>query len=111
MSLMNVMHPSLRLSGLLVSRLCHDMAGPLGTAIGLVEQGDTILIDIPNRTINVQLSDAELAKRREAMESRGKDAWKPVEQRPRKVTPALKAYALLATSADKGAVRDLSKLD
>lgn len=77
----------------------------------MVEQGDTILIDIPNRSINVQLSDAELAKRREAMDAKGKDAWKPVEQRPRKVTPALKAYALLATSADKGAVRDLSKLD
>ena len=65
----------------------------------------------PSDPDSARLSDAELAKRREAMESRGKDAWKPVEQRPRKVTPALKAYALLATSADKGAVRDLSKLD
>ncbi|UDM08441.1 dihydroxy-acid dehydratase [Halomonas sp. NyZ770] len=96
-------------SGLSIGHVSPEAAA--GGAIGLVEQGDTILIDIPNRTINVQLSDAELAKRRDAMESRGKDAWKPVEQRPRKVTPALKAYALLATSADKGAVRDLSKLD
>ncbi len=96
-------------SGLSIGHVSPEAAA--GGAIGLVEQGDTILIDIPNRSINVQLSDAELAKRREAMEAKGKDAWKPVEQRPRKVTPALKAYALLATSADKGAVRDLSKLD
>lgn len=96
-------------SGLSIGHVSPEAAA--GGAIGLVEQGDTILIDIPNRTINVQLSDAELAKRREAMDAKGKDAWKPVEQRPRKVTPALKAYALLATSADKGAVRDLSKLD
>ncbi len=96
-------------SGLSIGHVSPEAAA--GGAIGLVEQGDTILIDIPNRAINVQLSDAELAKRREAMDAKGKDAWKPVEQRPRKVTPALKAYALLATSADKGAVRDLSKLD
>ncbi|MFI8750311.1 dihydroxy-acid dehydratase [Vreelandella lionensis] len=96
-------------SGLSIGHVSPEAAA--GGAIGLVEQGDTILIDIPNRSINVQLSDAELAKRREAMDAKGKDAWKPVEQRPRKVTPALKAYALLATSADKGAVRDLSKLD
>ena len=55
--------------------------------------------------------DAELAARREAMDAKGAAAWKPAEQRPRKITPALKAYALLATSADKGAVRDLGKLD
>ncbi|AVI64373.1 dihydroxy-acid dehydratase [Halomonas sp. GFAJ-1] len=96
-------------SGLSIGHVSPEAAA--GGAIGLVEQGDTILIDIPNRTINVQLSDAELTKRREAMDAKGKDAWKPVEERPRKVTPALKAYALLATSADKGAVRDLSKLD
>ncbi|MGO3667509.1 MAG: dihydroxy-acid dehydratase [Vreelandella alkaliphila] len=96
-------------SGLSIGHVSPEAAA--GGAIGLVEQGDTILIDIPNRTINVQLPDSVLAKRREAMEAKGKDAWKPVEQRPRKVTPALKAYALLATSADKGAVRDLSKLD
>ena len=96
-------------SGLSIGHVSPEAAA--GGAIGLVEQGDIILIDIPNRTINVQLDDAVLAKRREHMEANGKDAWKPVEQRTRKVTPALKAYALLATSADKGAVRDLSKLD
>ncbi|PRY66397.1 dihydroxy-acid dehydratase [Vreelandella songnenensis] len=96
-------------SGLSIGHVSPEAAA--GGAIGLVEQGDTIVIDIPNRTINVKLSDAELAARREAMDAKGKDAWKPVEVRPRKVTPALKAYALLATSADKGAVRDLSKLD
>jgi len=82
-----------------------------GGAIGLVEQGDLIKIDIPNRTINVDLSDEQLAERRTAMEAKGDKAWKPVNNRPRKVTPALKAYAKLVTSADKGAVRDLSLLN
>ena len=82
-----------------------------GGAIGLVEQGDLIKIDIPNRTINVDLSDEQLAERRAAMEEKGDKAWKPVNTRPRKVTPALKAYAKLVTSADMGAVRDLSLLD
>ncbi|BBI60672.1 dihydroxy-acid dehydratase [Vreelandella sulfidaeris] len=96
-------------SGLSIGHVSPEAAA--GGAIGLIEQGDIIRIDIPNRAINVDLSDAELAARREAMEAKGAMAWKPVEQRPRKITPALKAYALLATSADKGAVRDLSKLD
>ena len=96
-------------SGLSIGHVSPEAAA--GGAIGLVEQGDTIQIDIPNRTINVKLSDATLAERRAAMEARGADAWKPAAPRPRKVTPALKAYAMLATSADKGAVRDLSKLD
>ena len=63
------------------------------------------------RSINIDISDEELAKRREAMEAKGKDAWKPSEVRPRKVSQALKAYALLVTSADKGAVRDVSLLE
>ena len=96
-------------SGLSIGHVSPEAAA--GGAIGLVEQGDTIQIDIPNRTINVKLSDATLAERRAAMEAKGADAWKPAAPRPRKVTPALKAYAMLATSADKGAVRDLSKLD
>ena len=96
-------------SGLSIGHASPEAAA--GGAIGLVEHGDTILIDIPNRTINVQLSDSELHARREAMDARGKDAWKPSIQRNRRVSAALKAYALLATSADKGAVRDLSKLD
>lgn len=81
-----------------------------GGAIGLVQEGDTIHIDIPNRTINMQVSDAELAARREEMESRGSKAWKPVS-RERYVTPALRAYAAMTTSADTGAVRDVSQVE
>ncbi|QCK86295.1 dihydroxy-acid dehydratase [Phreatobacter aquaticus] len=76
-----------------------------GGAIGLVEEGDIIDIDIPNRTIGVRISDEELTRRRAAMEAKGKDAWKPAAPRKRKVTTALKAYAALTTSAAKGAVR------
>jgi dihydroxy-acid dehydratase len=65
----------------------------------------------PNRRINVELSVEELANRRAAMEAKGKDAWKPAQQRPRRVSAALKAYALLATSADQGAVRNLEVLE
>ncbi|MGP5061509.1 dihydroxy-acid dehydratase [Psychrobacter celer] len=81
-----------------------------GGAIGLVMEGDTIHIDIPNRTINMQVSDAELAARREEMEARGRDAWKPVS-RERYVTPALRAYAAMTTSADTGAIRDVSQVE
>ena len=81
-----------------------------GGAIGLVQEGDTIHIDIPNRTINMQVSDAELAARREEMEARGRDAWKPVS-RERHVSPALRAYAAMTTSADTGAVRDVSQVE
>ncbi|WP_288371463.1 dihydroxy-acid dehydratase [uncultured Marinobacter sp.] len=93
-------------SGLSIGHASPEAAA--GGAIGLIEEGDTILIDIPNRSINVQVSNDELQKRREARDAKG---WKPENSRPRKVSAALKAYALLATSADKGAVRDLSKLD
>ena len=75
--------------------------------IGLVRTGDMIEIDIPNRTINVGLTDAELADRRKEMEARGTNAWKP-EKRNRLVSKALQAYAKMASSADKGAVRDIS---
>jgi len=78
-----------------------------GGAIGLVRNGDRIRIDIPNRSINVLVSDDDLAKRRIEQDKLG---WKPTLPRPRKVSAALKAYAMLATSADKGAVRDLSLL-
>jgi len=80
-----------------------------GGNIGLVEEGDIIIIDIPNRTIAVDVSDGELAKRREAMNARD-NAWQPVG-RHRQVSTALKAYAALTTSAAKGAVRDLSQLE
>ncbi|MDO4250960.1 MAG: dihydroxy-acid dehydratase, partial [Moraxella sp.] len=81
-----------------------------GGAIGLVEEFDTINIDIPNRTIHLDISDEELAKRREAMNARGKNAWKPVN-RERYVSQALRAYAAMATSADTGAVRDVSQVE
>jgi dihydroxy-acid dehydratase len=81
-----------------------------GGAIGLVEEGDTIEIDIPNRTINLKISDAALAERRTKMEAKGKDAWKPV-QRERYISPALRAYAAMTTSAAFGAVRDVSQIE
>lgn len=77
--------------------------------IGLVQDGDIIEIDIPNRTINVGLTDAELAERRKEMEARGTKAWKPVS-RDRKVSKALQAYGIMASSADKGAVRDINNI-
>jgi dihydroxy-acid dehydratase len=80
-----------------------------GGNIGLVEEGDIIHIDIPNRTINVELSDEEFAHRRAKMEARGENAWKPVA-REREVSLALQAYAALTTSAAKGAVRDVEQL-
>ena len=96
-------------SGLSIGHASPEAAA--GGNIGLVEKGDIIRIDIPNRTIDVKLSDEELAERRTAMDAKGKAAWKPVEDRPRKVSAALKAYAAMVTSADKGAVRDVSLLD
>ncbi|MDG1096182.1 MAG: dihydroxy-acid dehydratase [Methylophilaceae bacterium] len=81
-----------------------------GGAIGLVEEGDTIEIDIPNRTINLKISDAALAERRTKMEAKGNNAWKPV-QRERYVSPALRAYAAMTTSAAFGAVRDVSQIE
>jgi dihydroxy-acid dehydratase len=81
-----------------------------GGAIGLVETGDTIAIDIPGRTIDLMISDAEMARRRADMEAKGEDAWKPVHPRPRKVSDALRAYAAMTTSASRGAVRDVDQL-
>jgi dihydroxy-acid dehydratase len=96
-------------SGLSIGHASPEAAA--GGNIALVQDGDRILIDIPNRSINVDLSAEELANRRAAMEAKGKDAWKPAQPRQRQVTAALKAYALLATSADQGAVRNLELLD
>ena len=93
-------------SGLSIGHVSPEAAA--GGAIGLLENGDKIKIDIPNRTINVLLSDEELAARRVEQDKKG---WKPAKDRPRKITAALKAYAKFVTSADKGAVRDLSLLD
>ncbi|RMC37390.1 dihydroxy-acid dehydratase [Paracoccus alkanivorans] len=87
-------------SGLSIGHVSPEAAE--GGMIGLVEQGDLIRIDIPNRTIELAVDEAELARRREAREAEG---WKPAEPRKRKVTTALRAYAAMATSAAKGAVR------
>lgn len=94
-------------SGLSIGHVSPEAAE--GGAIGLVQEGDIIDIDIPARTINVKVSDEELAKRREAMDQRGDTAWQPVE-RERSVSQALWAYAALTTSASRGAVRDVSQL-
>ena len=79
-----------------------------GGAIGLVEEGDRIRIDIPARRIDVVVDAATLGKRRAAMEARGADAWRP--NRDRVVSEALRGYALMTTSAARGAVRDLTQL-
>ena len=94
-------------SGLVIGHASPEAAE--GGAIGLVEEGDFIDIDIPERSINLRVTDAELAARRAAMEAKGDDAWLPVN-RERYVSQALQAYAALTTSADRGAVRDLSQL-
>ena len=81
-----------------------------GGLIALVETGDPILIDIPNRGITLDLPDEVLAERRAAQLARGKDAWKPLN-RQREVSPALRAYAAMTTNAAKGAVRDVSQVE
>jgi dihydroxy-acid dehydratase len=95
-------------SGLSIGHVSPE-AGSGGT-IALVEQGDIIHIDIPNRVIKLNVSDEELAERRVNMEAKGKDAWKAIG-RVRPISYALKNYAMLATSADKGAVRNRDLLD
>jgi dihydroxy-acid dehydratase len=94
-------------SGLSIGHASPEAAD--GGAIGLVEEGDRIEIDIPARRIQLMVSDEALATRRAAMEARGEAAWKPVD-RQRVVSAALQAYALMATSADKGAVRDVTQI-
>jgi dihydroxy-acid dehydratase len=95
-------------SGLSIGHLSPEAAE--GGPIGLVETGDLIEIDIPSRTIHLAVSDEEMAHRRAKMEAKGEAAWHPTEKRKRNVTTALKAYAAFASSAAKGAVRDLSSL-
>ncbi|MDI6025766.1 dihydroxy-acid dehydratase [Corticibacterium sp. UT-5YL-CI-8] len=92
-------------SGLSIGHASPEAAN--GGIIGLVQDGDTIEIDIPNRTINLAVDETTLAERRAAQDAFG---WKPEHPRKRNVTTALKAYAAFATSADRGAVRDLGKL-
>ncbi|MCW1384199.1 dihydroxy-acid dehydratase [Novosphingobium sp. KCTC 2891] len=92
-------------SGLSIGHVSPEAAE--GGVIGLVENGDVIAIDIPGRSITLQVAEDELARRRAAMDEKG---WHPVKERPRKVSVALQAYAAMTTSAARGAVRDLSQL-
>lgn len=95
-------------SGLSIGHVSPEAAE--GGAIGLVEEGDRIEIDIPGRSIRLAVSDETLAARRAAMEAKGRDAWKPLG-RDRVVSPALRAYAAMTTSADTGAVRDVTQVE
>jgi dihydroxy-acid dehydratase len=95
-------------SGLSIGHVSPEAAE--GGNIGLVEEGDSIEIDIPSRTIRIAVGDDVLATRRAKMEARGKDAWQPVG-RNRPVSAALRAYAAMTTSAAFGAVRDVSQVE
>ncbi|HVJ41103.1 MAG TPA: dihydroxy-acid dehydratase [Dongiaceae bacterium] len=90
-------------SGLSIGHVSPEAAE--GGAIALIEEGDIIDIDIPQRKIAVRVSDAVLAERRKAMEAKGSSGWQPATKRHRKVSTALRAYAALTTSASRGAVR------
>ncbi|MBZ0125058.1 MAG: dihydroxy-acid dehydratase, partial [Rhodocyclaceae bacterium] len=94
-------------SGLSIGHASPEAAA--GGAIALIEEGDTIEIDIPNRRIHLAVEKSVLAARRAAMEAKGKQAWKPAK-RERTVSAALQAYAAMTTSADTGAVRDVKQL-
>jgi dihydroxy-acid dehydratase len=93
-------------SGLSIGHVSPEAAE--GGAIGLIEEGDRIRIDIPARRIDLVISEDDLAARRDKMEARGASAWKP--NRDRQVSQALRAYALMTTSAARGAVRDIGQL-
>ncbi|MHB1301759.1 MAG: dihydroxy-acid dehydratase [Burkholderiales bacterium] len=95
-------------SGLSIGHVSPEAAE--GGAIGLIVEGDTISIDIPNRRLDLEISDAALESRRKHMEQKGRSAWKPVS-RDRAVSPALRAYAAMTTSASRGAVRDVSQIE
>jgi len=95
-------------SGLSIGHVSPEAAE--GGNIGLVQEGDTIEIDIPNRGIHLKVSDDELAQRRAAMDAKGNKAWQPVA-RNRIVSHALRAYAAMTTSAATGAVRDVSQVE
>ncbi len=95
-------------SGLSIGHVSPEAAE--GGAIGLVEPGDMIQIDIPNRTILLAISDDEMQRRRADMDAKGSEAWQPVKPRDRAVSPALQAYAAMTTSAARGAIRDVSQL-
>jgi dihydroxy-acid dehydratase len=94
-------------SGLCIGHISPEAAE--GGSLALVEEGDSIEIDIPKRVLRVNLSDAELANRRQTVEVKGAAAWKPVT-RDRKVSKVLQAYAASTTSAARGAVRDITQV-
>ncbi|MBR9900962.1 MAG: dihydroxy-acid dehydratase [Rhodospirillales bacterium] len=96
-------------SGLSIGHVSPEAAA--GGDIALIEPGDMIEIDIPNRSIKIAVDDAVLAARRQAMEAKGPEAWRPAKPRKRKVSTALRAYAAMATSADQGAVRDVTQVE
>ena len=96
-------------SGLSIGHVSPEAAE--GGLIGLVAENDTIRIDIPERTITLDVAEDELAARRTSMEEKGANAWKPTEKRDRAVSQALRAYAALTTSAARGAVRDVSQAE
>jgi dihydroxy-acid dehydratase len=96
-------------SGLSIGHVSPEAAE--GGAIALVEDGDRIEIDIPDRRVHLAVTDEVLARRRAAMADRGKAAWKPAHPRERKISTALKAYAAMTTSAARGAVRDVEQLE
>ncbi|WP_435201139.1 dihydroxy-acid dehydratase [Qipengyuania sp. 902] len=95
-------------SGLSIGHVSPEAAE--GGAIGLVENGDIIAIDIPNRTITLEVSDENLDRRRAAMDAKSDNGWAPAAPRERRVTDALKAYAAMTTSAARGAIRDVSQI-
>ena len=95
-------------SGLSIGHVSPEAAS--GGAIALIEPGDIVDINIPERTINLRVDEATLAERRAAMDAKA-NGWQPAQERPRMVSTALKVYASMVTSADKGAVRDLSKIN
>ncbi|HUN74656.1 MAG TPA: dihydroxy-acid dehydratase [Steroidobacteraceae bacterium] len=95
-------------SGLSIGHVSPEAAE--GGAIALVHEGDRITIDIPSRTITLDAPEAEIERRRAALSARGRGAWRPARERPRRVSAALQAYAALTTSAARGAVRDLSQI-
>ncbi|SFP11951.1 dihydroxy-acid dehydratase [Qipengyuania nanhaisediminis] len=95
-------------SGLSIGHVSPEAAE--GGEIALVENGDRIEIDIPNRTINLMIDEGEMERRRAAMNEQGDNAWQPANERPRAISPALKAYAAMTTSAARGAIRDVDQL-
>lgn len=96
-------------SGLSIGHISPEAAN--GGNIGLIDEGDTVEIDIPNRRLELAVDDATLARRRKFMEERGANAWKPTENRARAVSMALRAYAAFALSASEGAARDVDQVE